>query len=66
MHYLLITPWGIILFNTQVYQEMVTFFNFPRDLAFCASVLTWDLGVIYYTLAVKEKSKSKKAVWCGN
>lgn len=64
MHYLIITPWGIILFNTQVYQEIVTFFNFPRDLAFCASILNLDLEVIYYILAKKEASKN--AVWCSN
>lgn len=60
MHYLLITPWGIILFSTQVYQEMVTFFNFPRELAFSANILTSDLGVISCILAMKEKKKQKK------
>lgn len=39
---------------------MVTFFNFPRELAFCASILTSDLGVISYILPMKVKRKVKK------
>lgn len=37
---------------------MVTFFNFPRELAFCASILTSGLGIISYILAMKVKKLS--------